>query len=212
MKIKSDLNRAGNILQKFLLALVMGLTAFWLWWGVNLFTSRDYSPGEPGDFFSGGVIFLIIYITFLQLLQMAKQDKENAEATVLRAYEVLKPELEGVAGQIVSKLYKIGAIDRKQTATEFAVLKLKFLDDRSVFLRELQKPAYRLAIESLTDPEQLDERVAPAIRACARYKDLMSVMVGNLAVYNESDHDVVKTITKTDAYLAYLAISGKTIV
>ena len=86
------------------------------------------------------------------------------------------------------------------------------MDDRSVFLRELQKPAYRLAIESLTGPEQIDERVAPAIRACARYKDLMSVMVGNLAVYNESDHDVVKTITKTDAYLAYLAISGKTIV
>ena len=67
---------------------------------------------------------------------MARQDRENAEATVLRAFEVLKPELEGVFAQIVSKLSAANVLSLKD---DVETLKSKFKDDRSVFLRELNK-------------------------------------------------------------------------
>ena len=130
----------------FFRILVFGLTFAWLYWGYFLFTSDKWSLGEPGDFVSGATIFLIIYVTALQLYQMDKQDQENMDATLLRSYEVLKPEIEGAAAQVVSKLYESQLVDFSGTGTDMATLNEKFLKDRTVFLRELQKSSYANAL------------------------------------------------------------------
>ena len=175
------LKEVGN---KAAVGFVILCTAAWLFWGVQIFFIRSagFSPGEPGDFVSGSVIFLVIYITFLQLTHMARQDRENAEATVLRAFEVLKPDLEGVAGQIVSKLSAANVLSLKD---DVDTLRSKFKDDRPVFLRELNKANVDQAAtkfitewDTTTGPE---DALQEGKTARERYRDLMSALDQNLS-------------------------------
>jgi len=175
--------KLGNRFSRFL---AFGLTAAWLFWGILLFTSHKWSLGEPGDFVSGATIFLIIYVTALQLYQMDKQDQENMDATLLRSYEVLKPEIEGAAAQVVSKLYKSQLVDFSGTGTDMATLNEKFIRDRTVFLRELQKGSYASALTlAVTNSEYEDAK-----RSIARLKELTVAVVSK---YDRGEsHDGVR--------------------
>lgn len=198
-----NLKEVGN---KVVVGFVILCTAAWLFWGVQIFFIRStgFSPGEPGDFVSGSVIFLVIYITFLQLTQMARQDRENAEATVLRAFEVLKPELEGVAAQIVSKLSAANVLSLKD---DVETLKSRFKYDRSVFLRELNKANVDQAATKFiaewditTDPEAA---VQKGKRALERYRDLMSALDHNLSeLEGNTKAKIADSVKATDIYRA----------
>ena len=195
-----------DIGNKAAVAFVLVCTGAWLFWGVQIFFvgSASFSPGEPGDFVSGSVIFLVIYITFLQLTQMARQDRENAEATVLRAFEVLKPELEGVAAQIVSKLSAANVLYLKD---DVETLKSKFKDDRSVFLRELNKADVDQAATKFiaewditTGPEAALQEGKTALE---RYRDLMSTLDHNLSeLQGNTKAKIAVSVEATDIYLA----------
>lgn len=201
--MSAKLKEVGN---KAAVGFVILCTAAWLFWGVQIFFIRSagFSPGEPGDFVSGSVIFLVIYITFLQLTQMARQDRENAEATVLRAFEVLKPELEGVAAQIVSKLSAANVLSLKD---DVETLKSKFKDDRSVFLRELNKAnADQAAAKFIaewditTDPETALQEGKVALE---RYRDLMSALDQNLSeLQGNTKAKIADSVKATDIYRA----------
>lgn len=198
-----SLKEVGN---KVAVGFVVLCTAAWLFWGVQIFFIRSdgFSPGEPGDFVSGSVIFLVIYITFLQLTQMARQDRENAEATVLRAFEVLKPELEGAAAQIVSKLSAANVLSLKD---DVETLKSKFKDDRSVFLRELNKASVDQAAarfiaewDITTDPETALQEGKVALE---RYRDLMSALDQNLSeLQGNTKAKIADSVKATEIYRA----------
>ena len=181
-------------------AFVMLVTLAWCCWGAYLLFATDWSLGEPGDFFSGAAIFLIIYVTFLQLRQMDKQDEENAESSSLRAYEVLKPEFEGVGAQIVSKLYKNDPNFSVATETNIEELIEKFKIDRSVFLRELQKTVYRDALRDAC----VNQNSATIIALAKRYSQLMELLVGEKGVRPRFS----AAIAQTDIGLAYSAIKA----
>ena len=198
-----SLKEVGN---KAAVGFVILCTAAWLFWGVQIFFVRStgFSPGEPGDFVSGSVIFLVIYITFLQLTQMARQDRENAEATVLRAFEVLKPELEGVAAQIVSKLSAANVLSLKD---DVQTLKSKFTDDRSVFLRELNKADVDRAAAKFIAEWDITTGPEAALQegkgALERYRDLMSALDHNLSeLQGNTKAKIVVSVEATDIYLA----------
>lgn len=189
----------------FFRILVFGLTFAWLYWGYFLFTSDKWSLGEPGDFVSGATIFLIIYVTALQLYQMDKQDQENMDATLLRSYEVLKPEIEGAAAQVVSKLYESQLVDFSGTGTDMATLNEKFLKDRTVFLRELQKSSYANALTLAVT----NSKYGDAKRCITRLTELTVAVVGEDG--KGQSHDDVRgqflaALKQTDVYLAYRAI------
>ena len=195
-----------DIGNKAAVVFVIACTVAWLLWGVQIFffRSANFSPGEPGDFVSGSVIFLVIYITFLQLAQMARQDRENAEATVLRAFEVLKPELEGVAAQIVSKLSAASVLSLRE---DLDILKCKFKDDRSVFLRELQKvnvdevATKFIAERAIASGSQ--DTLEHAYAGLNRFKDLMSALDHNLSeLKGNARFKIVDSIRATDIYVA----------
>ena len=195
-----------DIGNKAAVAFVLVCTGAWLFWGVQIFFvgSASFSPGEPGDFVSGSVIFLVIYITFLQLAQMARQDRENAEATVLRAFEVLKPELEGVAAQIVSKLTAASVLSLKD---DVDTLKRKFKDDRSVFLRELQKVDVDQAATKFIAERAIvngpQDTLQKADAALKRYKNLMSALDQNLSeLKGNTKVKIADSVVATDIYLA----------
>ena len=199
-----------DIGNKVAVAFVIACTAAWLLWGVHIFIFRSpsFGPGEPGDFVSGSVIFLVIYITFLQLAQMARQDRENAEATVLRAFEVLKPELEGVAAQIVSKLSAASVLSLKD---DMGTLKSKFKDDRSVFCRELQKvDVDQAAIKFVTKraiASGPQDTLQQADAALKRYKHLMSALDHNLSeLKGNTKIKIVDSVEATDIYLAGIVV------
>lgn len=192
-------------------AIVIILTSSWLLWGVNIFLlgSAEYSPGEPGDFLSGSVIFLVIYITFLQLAQMRRQDRENAEATVLRAFEVLKPEMEGVAGQVVSKLSAAGVVLLED---DLGSLKHKFTTDRSVFLRELQKFDLNQTASSfnlkVAERGSTSEYLVKAEMACRRYAELLSALENNITELKAEKGAIASAMKSTDIFLAGVWIKG----
>ena len=196
-----SLKEVGN---KAAVGFVVLCTGAWLFWGVQIFFIRStgFSPGEPGDFVSGSVIFLVIYITFLQLTQMARQDRENAEATVLRAFEVLKPELEGVAAQIVSKLAAANVLSLKD---DVETLKSKFKDDRSVFLRELHKANVDQAATKFIAEWDLTTGPEAALQkgkvALERYRDLMSALDQNLSELQGNEKaKIADSVKATDIY------------
>ena len=191
---------------KVAVAFVLVCTVAWLVWGVQIFFVRStgFSPGEPGDFVSGSVIFLVIYITFLQLTQMARQDRENAEASVLRAFEVLKPELEGVASRIVSKLSAANVLALED---DVETLKSKFKDDRSVFLRELHRANVDQAVTKFIAEWDITNGPEAALQegkmALERYRDLMSVLDHNLSEFKGNKKaKIADSVKATDIYLA----------
>jgi hypothetical protein len=140
---------------------------------------------------------------------MTRQDRENAEATVLRAFEVLKPELEGVAAQIVSKLSAANVIPLKD---DVGTLKRKFNGDRSVFLRELQKvDVDQAAIKFIAQRAMAigpRDTLQKADAALTRYKHLMSALDHNLSeLKGKTKIKIVDSVIATDVYLTGIVVS-----
>jgi len=191
--------------------LIAVLTVAWFVWGakVFLFPPYDYSPGEPGDFFSAALVFLLAYVTYMQMEQMKRQEKENYEASILRAYELLRPDLEGVAAQVVSKLVKSAVLTVGSSEAE---LKEKFVKDRSVYMRELHKlePLSRHINKDYAASPQQKQDLESARKACERYGQLIGALVENLDEDNPNNKGskVAKAIKATDVYMANTVVEA----
>lgn len=199
-KSKVKMSKPGLTKSEWLIAI---LTAGWFAWGAKIFffPPYDYSPGEPGDFFSAALVLLVAYVTYMQMMQMKSQAKENYESSILRAYELLRHDLEGVAAQLVSKLIKSGVLNVVSTEAE---LKDKFKKDRSVYLRELHKlddVTNQIKKGSATSLQQ-EQDLESARAACERYCDLIGALDENMTEDDNGDSRVAKAIKATDVYKA----------
>ena len=193
--------KTGAAILAIFKGLVFLFTGAWFAWGVKVFVlpPYDYSPGEPGDFFSALTIFCLAYVTYMQMRQMEVQARESSEASILRAYELLKPDLEGVSAQVVSKLLKSGVLTTDSSATD---LKAKFVKDRSVYLRELHKWGEGVEIkQEFYEVAKHGEDLPKAKAACNRYLKLMGALVKNLEE-DKSGAEVRCAIEATDVYEA----------
>lgn len=131
----------------------------WSAWGVILFSQHTWAIGELGDFFGGGLggfaIVAILYTAKIQADQLRIQRLDFDEAGVLRTFETLKPELEGLSMRIVSKLSKAKVVGL--TASEFNSMAKKFREDedRTVFLRFMRRMQLT-NLRNVTDPDASD--------------------------------------------------------
>lgn len=158
----SDRHLGFGFLEKLIPSFTILLALFWCMYGIWLFflnpgaIPEKWNAGELGDFFGGGLgglaIIGLVYTTWVssrqfelhkktygvQADQLEIQRQDMAEAGVLRVYEALKPELEGVSMRIMSKLMKARKI--QFTRQDFEKNANKFHNgDRTVFLRLIQK-------------------------------------------------------------------------
>ena len=99
-----------------------------------------WSKGELGDFVNGlgGIAFFIICLTsYLQHEELKRHRIQASESDILRAFEVLKPELENLSVRIVARI----SLSKKGEGytEEFQKWHNRFNNenDRTVFLRRL---------------------------------------------------------------------------
>lgn len=113
---ESEKKKGAAILAIFK-GLVFIFTVAWFAWGVKVFVlpPYDYSPGEPGDFFSALTIFCLAYLTYMLMRHMEEQARECSEASILRVYELLRHNLEGVSAQIVNELLESGLLSAESS-------------------------------------------------------------------------------------------------
>jgi hypothetical protein len=106
--------------------------------------SETWSKGEVGDFIGGGLggiaVLGVIFTIKLQMNQLKEQEKQDAMATTLRVYELLKPEIENLSSRIIKKI-KLGQLKGDDNFDE--MLKKFKANDRTVFLRAMQKHNYK---------------------------------------------------------------------
>jgi len=145
----------------------------------------------------------------MQMEQMKRQEKENYEASILRAYELLRPDLEGVAAQVVSKLVKSAVLTVGSSEAE---LKEKFVKDRSVYMRELHKlePLSRHINKDYAASPQQKQDLESARKSCERYGQLIGALVENLDEDNPNNKGskVAKAIKATDVYMANTVVEA----
>ena len=149
----------------------------WISWGIYLFHSHsDWTLGELGDYFGGGLgglaIFALFFTANLQRQQLEKQSEQledqridSQEAGLLRTFNVLRPEAEGLSIRIVSKLKANGCISLSDE--EFSDSQNKFrTSDPTVFLRLMK----RHDIKSQIMTQALDEEIKESVK---RFKELV---------------------------------------
>lgn len=122
---------------------------FYLFWG-GLAPDSAWSIGELGDFFGGGLgglaIIALLYTASLQSKQLEKQRVDMEETGLLRTYETLRPEAEGLSMRIISKLVKAKLVGITTLQFNEMAEKFRLHGDRTVFLRALKKGEVRCII------------------------------------------------------------------
>lgn len=174
----------------------------WSIWGIILFSQQTWSIGELGDFFGGGLggfaILAILYTAKIQADQLRLQQLDTDEAGVLRTFETLKPELEGLSMRIVSKLAKAKLVGL--TSSDFDTMAKKYREDgdRTVFLRFIRR--MRLDnLRNVTDPE--------AREAIDRFSLMMKLIESALNKIedekSEERDDFCEAIRSTELYKCF---------
>ena len=195
-------NKAGNLI--ILTGSLLSLA--WIAFGILIFSdsfslNNTWARGELGDYFGGGLgaisVLFIVYTVWLQIGQINTQQNESFEAGVFRIFQALRSELEGLSARIVSKAIKAKIVSG-YSEEDFSKMLSKFQNgDRTVFLRELQKPEFSNAIQSNHDDEALNE-------AIGRFKNIMELLEKSLnATEVNDDDDFSRAIKSTEIYVAY---------
>lgn len=111
-------------------------------------------------------------------------------------FEALKPELEGISARIVSKAYRLKLCVFEQ---DFEFMNEKFRQDRTVFLREMQKANLQALIstKNFEDPE--------LATACTRFFDIMFMLDQSVLATKGHDKfdDFAKAIRSTEIFETY---------
>jgi hypothetical protein len=189
----------------FIITLGVTLAVIWLIWGYLIFFDHlafnyKWARGELGDFVGGGLggitVLFIVYTVLLQIGQIRDQQKESFESGVFRIFEALKPEVEGLSVRIVSKVLKAKIVSDDDESFDDMFKKFRD-DDRTVFLRAMQKPKYCNAIQSVNDDKDLKETLD-------RFKNIMALLDKSLrqTVKNDDD-DFSKAIKSTEIFETY---------
>ena len=182
------INQSSSTVKTILIPTVL-ITILWVIFGAWLFVTRDgWAIGELGDFFGGGLaaatVILIIWTARLQLKQIAQQQREMEESSIFRTFEVLKPELEGLSVRIISKAVEAGLIHLE---SDFDFLLKKYYDreDRTVFLREMQKNAVVLRKSMADEHEELRQSIL-------RFRNMVRFIRTNLETVSADENDYLK--------------------
>ena len=190
-----------KLFEKSVPAFTFSIALLWCAYGVWLFfinpgaISERWTAGELGDFFGGGLgglaIIGLVYTTWVssrqfglhqkqyqaQAQQLEMQRHDMAEAGVLRVYQTLKPELEGISIRIISKLMKAGLIEFRRQDFDKHAEKFR-AGDRTVFLRHIQKLGVNTDFIKSDTPSQ---EIADAQHAVQRFIEMMAVLDGSLS-------------------------------
>jgi len=182
----------------------LALCTGWTIWGVTLFATNSWTVGELGDFFGGGLggfaILAILYTAKIQAEQLRLQQLDTEEAGVLRTFETLKPELEGLSMRIVSKLAKAGLVGL--TSSEFQKMAIKYREDgdRTVFLRFMR----RMQLNNLAEVTQPEP--AEAIRRFIVMMNLIKVALDKIESKKPDDSDFCEAIRSTELYQCFIKV------
>ena len=174
----------------------------WISGGIWLFSTtyadlQSWQRGEIGDFFGGGLggiaAFCIIYTIWVQSHQLKVQDTQDARATTLRIFELLKFEVENLSARIVSKLRSNDEYDK-----EFDSMLGKFHSgDRTVFLRAMQRMDFQKEYENRSDNEEL-------VKAKERFVVILKLIKEELRnVSNNQDENFADAIKQTEIYQTF---------
>jgi len=171
--------------------ITIGLVTLWLVFGIYLFLEPEHkqfwSIGELGDYFGGGLgglaIVMIIVTTILQGKQLHYQSSELKESGVMKAYELFKPELEGLSVRIVSKFYGSSMVNRTH---DFNDLYKKYQSDKTVFLREIPKMIDKV-------PPELDKELSAAIKDYQNICEMFETNLKDPAISNDFEMAMLKT-------------------
>lgn len=199
----------GNILSKW--ALHIGIAVFIVWVAVGVFLffylepyNYEWSRGEVGDFLNGlgGLALILVGPTAVwQYMQLKEQQKQSYEEGVLRIFETLKPELENLSIRIYAKAIGVKSFALPGHEGEnFETLRERFWNfDRTVFLRQLQKPAIISAVEDRIKSN--DEELGDAL---IRFMEMMGFLSNYIATTDQHvESDFKAALKATEVFQTY---------
>ncbi len=197
------------ITEKLIPVFVVGSFLFgvcWLAWTAWLFSTSEmssvWSKGELGDFVNGlgGIAFFIICLTsYLQHEELKRHRIQASESDILRAFEVLKPELENLSVRIVAKISL--SKEGEGYTEEFQKWHNRFNNenDRTVFLRRLSKDAW---VKSLQNDVVKSEHREHLTNSIHRFLTIMK-SINNQLDETRPDENFRSAIKQTEIFQAY---------
>ena len=209
---------AGNILSKWALHIGFMIFLVWVALGVFLFFylepyNYEWSRGEVGDFLNGlgGLALILVGPTAVwQYRQLQEQQKQSYEEGVLRIFETLKPELENLSIRIFAKAMGVNSYSVPELEGEtFETLRDRFWKfDRTVFLRQLQKPSIIVELEDCIQSN--DRELRESLERFLEMMEFLSNYVGTKDKNVENDFKAALKATEIFQTHACL-IKSKTI-
>ena len=194
-----------------LITLTWATSIVWCGFGVYLFLvgppdDRSWTTGELGDFFGGGLgglaIISLLYTASLQGKQLEKQRLDMEEAGLLRTFEALRPEAEGLSMRIIAKL-----VDAKLVGLSFSQFqemseKYRGDGDRTVFLRAMQKLNIADVLRSGSEDPEVQE-------ALSRFRSILKTLDESLKELEKDSgrtNDFCNALRSTELFHCYTSV------